>query len=130
MNRKSLVVSFITIFGIAIQGCTSVGSLGMIVRSSANPTEKAKSKTFKELGIVKGKACRTLILGAFPVGNADVSRAADKAMEKSNADALINVATSNSLYGFIPIYNVVAVTCTCVKGTAIKWSESDTSSKP
>lgn len=37
----------------------------------------------------------------------------------SSGDALVNVSTSSSLYGFIPIYNVLSFTCTTVRGTAI-----------
>jgi hypothetical protein len=34
---------------------------------------------------------------------------------------LINVTTSSSLYGFIPVYNILSFTCTTVKGIAVKF---------
>jgi hypothetical protein len=32
----------------------------------------------------------------------------------------VNVSTSSSLYGFVPIYNILSFTCTTVQGIAIK----------
>jgi len=55
----------------------------------------------------------------IPWGNGTLSAAVDDALEKVKGDALINVTVSNSLYGFLPIYNIFAFTCTDVKGIAI-----------
>lgn len=129
MNRKFITVVLAGIIGIAVQGCTTIGNLGMIVKSSSNPMEKSKAKTYKDLGNADGKACRVLIAGVIPMGNADISKATDKALKKNNGDALINVTTANSLYLFIPIYSLVTVTCTSVKGTAIKWLEGEAPAK-
>ena len=41
-------------------------------------------------------------------------------MQRAGADALLNVSTSSSLYGFIPLLNVFSFTCTTVSGTAVK----------
>ena len=35
-------------------------------------------------------------------------------------DVARNVTVSNSLYGFVPLYNIFSYTCTEVKGIAIK----------
>ena len=56
----------------------------------------------------------------IPWGNSDVQTAVDRALAPTGGDALVNVATSSSLYGFLPIYNVFSFTCTRVKGTAVK----------
>jgi len=45
----------------------------------------------------------------------------DEALTAVDADALINVVVSSSLFGFIPYYNLYAFTCTSVKGTAIRF---------
>jgi hypothetical protein len=42
-------------------------------------------------------------------------------LASSGGDALVNVSTATSLYGFVPVYNVFSFTCTTVKGTAIKF---------
>jgi hypothetical protein len=46
------------------------------------------------------------------------------ALTKVEGDALINVTVSNSLYGFVPIYNVFSYTCTDVNGIAIKFEKN------
>ena len=74
----------------------------------------------KDLGPAEGQACRYFIIAVVPWGNSDVQTAVDKALAPSGGDALVNVTTSTSLYGFIPVYNVLSFTCTTVKGTAIK----------
>ncbi len=79
------------------------------------------SRVYRELGPAEARSCRLFVLGLVPAGNADIQAATDKALKKTGADALVNVATSNSLYGFFPLYNVVSVTCTTVKGTAVKF---------
>jgi hypothetical protein len=44
----------------------------------------------------------------------------DKALAPSGGDALVNVTVSNSLYTFIPIYNLFSYACTEVRGIAVK----------
>jgi hypothetical protein len=56
-----------------------------------------------------------------PFGNSDIQTAVDKALESTGGDAMINVASSTSLYGFVPIYNVFSITCTTVRGRAVKF---------
>jgi len=92
-----------------------------MVRSSANPIDLARTGSFRELGFVEASDCRYLIIGILPLGNADPGHVLDKALASTGADALLNVSTSNSHYGFVPIYNVFSITCTSVKGTAIKF---------
>lgn len=102
-------------------GCVSVGQLGIITKSSSDAAGLLRSgRQFKELGPAEGKACRHFFLAAIPWGNADIQAAVDNALDPIGGDALINVTTSNSLYGFIPIYNVYSFACTTVRGTAIK----------
>jgi len=107
---------------LALAGCTSVGSLGLITKSSADPYQAIKkSNSYKTVGYAQGEACRYFALAVIPWGNSDIQTAVDKALATSDGDALINVTTATSLYGFVPIYNVFSFTCTTVKGTAIKF---------
>ena len=115
----------IRLFGLlgllSMAGCVSVGSLGLITKSSVDPAQVLKTAhSMKDLGPAEGQACRYFIIAVVPWGNSDVQTAVDKALAPSGGDALVNVTTSTSLYGFIPVYNVLSFTCTTVKGTAIK----------
>ena len=106
---------------LALASCTSVGSLGVITKSSVDPASViGKSRTFKDLGPAEGRACRYFALAVIPWGNSDIQTAVDRALQPSEGDALVNVTTATSLYGFVPIYNVFSFTCTTVKGTAVK----------
>ena len=120
MKRKSLVCMAV-LLALASFGCTSVGTLGVVTKSSADPGSVLKAgQSYKELGPVEGEACRYFLLGVAPWGDATLSKAVDTALASAGGDALINVTVSNSLYGFIPIYNLFSYTCTEVKGIAVK----------
>jgi len=98
-----------------------MGSLGVITKSSMDPVSFLKtSHSVKDLGPAEGQACRYFLLAVAPWGNSDFQTAVDRALAPMGGDALVNVATSSSLYGFVPIYNVLSFTCTTVKGTAVK----------
>jgi hypothetical protein len=115
-------VIFLT--AVLLSGCTSVGTLGVVTKSTGDPGAVLRNaQSYKELGPVEGDACRFFLLAAVPWGDATVSHAVDKALAKVGGDALINVTVSSSLYGFIPIYNVFTYTCTDVKGIAIKFEK-------
>ncbi len=106
---------------LSLAGCVSVGSLGVITKSSVDPASVLKTgHSVKELGPAEGEACRYFVIAVIPWGNSDVQTAVDKALAPSGGDALVNVTTSSSLYGFVPVYNVLSFTCTSVKGTAVK----------
>ncbi len=112
-------------------GCSSTGTLGIVTKSSANPAELLQSaQGFEELGLTVGRACRHFVLAIIPFGNSNFEEAVNKALKKTGGDALINVSTTSSLYGFIPLYNVYSFTCTTVKGTANKFKRSATSAIP
>lgn len=118
---KRTCCSFLLLTAAMLTGCTSVGSLGMIARSDTDLDSVLKpGVTHEKLRPVEGTACRHFIVGALPIGNSDVSEAVDKALAGTSGNALVNVTTATSLYGFIPIYNVYSFTCTTVRGTAIK----------
>lgn len=105
-----------------LAGCTSVGTLGLVTKSTGDPSALLKNgQSYKELGPVEGEACRYFLLAIVPWGDATFTTAVDEALAKVGGDALLNVTVSNSLYGFIPIYNVFTYTCTSVKGVAIKY---------
>ena len=118
---KQTTFSFLFLF-VLITGCTSTGTLGIVTKSSANPAKLLQSaQGFEELGLTFGRACRHFVLAIIPFGNSNLEEAVNDALEKTGGDALINVTTSSSLYGFLPIYNVYSITCTSVRGTAIKF---------
>jgi hypothetical protein len=107
---------------LALPGCTSVGSLVVIAKSSADPVSLLQTEhSVKDLGPAEGQACRYFLLAVIPWGNSDIQNATDRALEPSGGDALVNVSTATSLYGFAPIYNVFSFTCTTVKGTSVKF---------
>lgn len=121
MQNLSQFLSLLIIIPL-ISGCVSTGTLPMVSRKPADITSLLKSgRPFKEVGPAQGEACRYFLLAIVPWGQSDVQTAVDKALAGTGGDALINVAVSSSLYGFIPIYNVFSYTCTTVKGTAIKF---------
>ncbi len=118
MIRK-LMLLLVVMF---LAGCSSVGTLGMVVKSTADPGALLKNQTaFREIGPAEGEACRFFVLAIIPFGKSDFAAAADEALAKSGGDALLNVTASSSLYGFIPIYNIFTYTCTNVKGIAVKF---------
>ena len=111
---------------LVLMSCTSVGHLGLVTRPMADPASILRSgKDFQELGPVEGHACRHFILAVIPFGDATFSTAVNNALRERGGDALVNVTVSNSLYGFIPIYNLYAFTCTTVKGVAVKFKGLD-----
>ena len=119
---KNQITLGILVLFVLVFGCTSTGSLGIVTKASANPAGLLQSaQEFEELGFAEGSACRHFVLGIIPFGNSTMEEAVNNALEKTGGDALINVTTSSSLYGFIPIYHVYAYTFTEVKGTAIQF---------
>jgi hypothetical protein len=116
-----LALAPVTFLIVSLAGCTSVGSVGLMVKSGANPLDMARAGSFRDLGYVEATDCRYLIIGILPLGNADPGHVLEKALSSTGADALLNVSTSNSHYGFVPIYNVFSINCTSLRGTAIKF---------
>jgi len=104
-------------------GCTSVGTVGMVTKSTAEPVSILKNgQAYKEVGPAQGEACRFFLLGMIPWGDATMSTAVDDALSKVGGDAMVNVTVSNSLYGILPVFwNVFSYTCTDVKGIAVKF---------
>lgn len=104
----------------AALSCVSVGNLGLVTRSSADPGRPLReNQPYSELGPVMGQSCRFSVLAALPGGHADLESAMEKALVGTDADAIVNVTVSNSLYVLIPIYSLAAFTCTTLKGIAI-----------
>jgi hypothetical protein len=98
-----------------------MGSLGVITKGSADPIAMFKTAHHvQDMGPAQATVCRYFALAVIPWGNSDLQTAVDKALEGTGGNALVNVSTSTSLYGFVPIYNVFSFTCTTVQGTAIK----------
>ena len=118
--KKGIYLLILSI--LVLTGCSTTGNLGIVSKSTADPSSLlTKNTKFKELGPAEGQSCRHFVLAVIPFGQSDLANAVDKALEQSGGDALINVSTESSLYGFIPIYNVYSFTCTTVRGTAVKF---------
>ncbi len=122
MMRPIRLMGLLGLMGLlSLSGCVSVGSLGIITKSSLDPSSVFKTPHYvKELGPAQGQACRYFLIAVIPWGNSDIQSAVDKALAPTDGDALVNVTTSTSLYGFIPVYNVLSFTCTTVQGTSVK----------
>jgi hypothetical protein len=104
-----------------LTGCTSTGTLGLVTKSGSDPGALLREpRSYRDLGPATGSSCRYFLLAIAPWGDGTFSSAVEEALTKSGGDALLNVTVSNSLYGFIPIYNVFTYQCTTVAGTAIK----------
>ncbi len=117
MKRSSILLAAVFVLG----GCATHGSVGLITKKASNNAAVITSKrTVTDLGPAKARTCRHFLLGVIHWGCADIECAVDKALKGTGGNALINVAVSNTLYSFIPIYNVLGFTCTEVNGTAIK----------
>ena len=120
MNKILLLISALLI----INGCTSVGNLGIVTKSSGDPGNLLRTgQKYKEIGRTEGDACRYFILGILPYGDSSFSVAVEEALNKSGGDALLNVTVTSSLYGFLPVYNIFSFTCTTVNGMAIKFDK-------
>lgn len=118
INRALLAAALLAL---TLSSCTSVGTIGLVTKSSSDPGAVLKAgQSYKELGPAQGEACRFFLLGIIPWGDATFSGAVDNALAEAGGDALINVTATNSLYGFVPIYNIFSYTCTEVKGIAIR----------
>ncbi len=119
---KRRFVSALVAWSFVVAACTSTGSLGIVTRSSSDNAAFLKSgKAVEEIGSVSGESCRYFLLGVAPWGNGTFSDAVSHALGEKGGDALINVSVTTSLYGFIPIYNIFAYTCTKVEGVAVKF---------
>jgi hypothetical protein len=107
---------------LALAGCYSMGTVGIIAKSSADPVAfLQKPHVVTDVGPSEGEACRYFALAVVPWGKSDLQAAVDNALQQSGGDALVNVSASSSLYGFVPIYNVFSFTCTTVIGRAVKF---------
>lgn len=118
MNRNVALL----LVAVLLSGCTSTGTFGVLTKSTGSPgTLLDSERPYEELGSVEGEACRYFLLGIIPWGDSTPTAAIDIALAESGGDAIINGSVSTSLYGFIPIWNVFSMTCTTVKGIAIKF---------
>lgn len=112
----------LAVAGLTVAGCTSVGQVGMMTPPSANVGAIInEARSYTEIGPVEGEACRYFALGVAPWGDSTATMAMENALAESGGDAIINASVETSLYGFIPIYNLFAYTCTTVRGVAIKF---------
>ncbi|MDA8089698.1 MAG: hypothetical protein M0Z61_05695 [Nitrospiraceae bacterium] len=121
-SASRFLVAITVVSILFLTGCTSVGSLGLVTKTMGNPGSLLKTaQSYKEIGPAEGSSCRFFVLGVVPFGNSTFSKAVDEALKKSGGDALLNVTVSSSLYGLLPIYNILSFTCTDVQGVAIKF---------
>ena len=117
--RRVLAAS-LALFGMT--ACVSTGQVGILARSGSNPASLiTQANPYEDVGLTSGRACRHFVVNLVPFGDSAVSTAVDKALTAVGGDALLNVAVSSSLFGFIPYYNVYAFSCSSVSGTAIRF---------
>ena len=122
MNKVARWSSLALLSCVILTGCSSTGNLGIVTKPSADNAERLRSGVkFEELGPVEGSSCRHFVRAVIPFGDGSFSKAVEDALSSRGGDALINVTVTNSLYGFIPIYNVYTFTCTSVSGIAVKY---------
>ncbi len=123
--RKILAAASLCAALATFPSCTSMGTLGIITKSEADPVSIFRhGRSFKEIGPTEGSACKYMILSIVPWGKSDLQTAVDRALKKSGGDALINVSVANSLYSFLPVYSILSVSCTAVKGIAVGFEPS------
>lgn len=114
--------ALVLLAALLLSGCSTSGTLGIVMRTKSDPGAMLRNaQTYRELGPVRGEACRYFLLAIVPWGDSALSTAVDNALAGVGGDALINVQVTSGLYGYIPIYNVFSYTCTNVSGTAIKF---------
>lgn len=119
ISLRSALLASCAIAGLA---CSSTSNHGILTEPSASASDLLRQPTpFREIGPVEGQACRFFVIALIPFGNSTVGRAMEKALEGTEGDAILNASVTTSLYGFIPIYNVLSFTCTTVQGVAIRF---------
>jgi len=102
-------------------GCSSTANHGIMTRPMSDSVGLVESAhTITEIGPTSGRVCRFFLLNVIPWGNSTTGAAMEKALSFSGGDALLNVSVTTSLYGFVPIYNVLSYTCTTVSGVAVE----------
>ena len=112
----------LTSIAVAALGCASTSNHAIIAAPSADAGDLLRdSISFKEMGPVDGRACRFFVLAIIPFGNSTPGKAIENALEGTHADAILNASVTTTLYGFIPIYNVLSFTCTTVQGVAVSF---------
>src|SRR4051812_18204823 len=108
MQRAASIVCAVLV----LSGCTSTGTLGLVTKSGSDPGAVLREgRPYRDLGPARGSSCRYFLLAVVPWGDGTFSSAVNEALAKSGGDALLNVTVTNSLYGFIPIYNVLTYQC-------------------
>jgi len=116
LQRLSLMLVLLAV----LAGCSSTEQVGLISQPTSDPGSLLREeRSYSSLGPVEGTSCRYFLLGVIPWR--DSQTALGKALEASGGDAVINATVETSLYGFVPIYNIFSVTCTTVRGIAIKY---------
>jgi hypothetical protein len=122
--RNSLVraLPVLLVAGLLTLSCASTSNHALLARPSASAADLLRSaQPFEELGPVEGQACRWFVLAIIPFGDSTPGAAMEKALAGKQADAILNASVTTSLYGFVPIYNVLSFTCTTVRGVAVRF---------
>lgn len=108
---------------LAVSGCSTTSHMGVVSAPGSNPEAMlGNANDYERVGPVSGRACRFFALGVFPWGDSTPGAAVNKALSDSEADAVIDASATTSLYGFLPIYQVLSYTCTTVRGTGVRVS--------
>ncbi len=126
MRVSILLVLSLAALIILVAGCATipVGSVpaGLIYTESTGPVSVAIGNypEYEVIGRVQGKARATGWFWIIGVGNAGAGKAYEKALEKTKADALIDVQVDQHVQSILGIFTKHT---TIVEGTAIKFKE-------
>ena len=113
MLKEILVVFISSVF---LFSCSSVYQP---IQSTPSNILIPDRKTFETIGPTEGISCQSLFGWIRIEGKGtDVQLAIDDALEKVDADALINMTID---YERLVVFFVISKQCTKVKGTAIKF---------
>jgi len=130
-DRCRFRVPSLLLAALLASACASTSNHALIARPTASASDLLRtSVSFEELGPVEGRACRFFVLAVVPFGNSTPGAAIENALEGKQADAILNASVTTSLYGFVPIYNVLSFTCTTVQGVAVRFERPHAASTP
>jgi hypothetical protein len=114
-------VFMLLIVGMIGLACSSTATHGILSRQVVDVGSIIEeSHTYEEIGPVEGRRCRFFLLNIIPWGDSTTGAAMEKALSNTGGNAVVNAAVTTSLYGFVPIYNVLSFSCTTVRGVAVR----------
>ena len=101
--------------------CSTTATHGILTSPMADAMEVIEQEhSYFVIGPVEGRRCRYIFANVIPWGDSTPRAAMEVALEGTAGNALVNVSVTTSLYSFVPMLNVLALTCTTVDGIAVR----------